>query len=132
MILIFTLAVFVVTLLVVPALSALSFYVAGYLADSDTNHYLQNFIIAFKILFIAGLIIGCATCFHINDEVFSLLIYIGAFCWMVCTLIDVLAITGVSQTIVFVGLSLLLNLLLYIALQYMISLASIELLPLLP
>lgn len=126
MILIFTLVVFVIALLVVPAVSALSFYIAGNIADSQTNNYVQNYLIALKIIFIAGLIVGAAKLVYIDNEVFSLTIYIGAFCWMVCILMDLLTIKGMSNTCVFVSISLLLNLLVYVAFHYMLTMATIH------
>ena len=101
------------TLLVISAVDALAVYGAAYLAKAETNDYFTSFSVLTKGWTIVFVMECYLIIFNLHSWVLEILVYIGVLGWVVSELIKLLTISGTNNKVIFIIMSIVLNIILF-------------------
>lgn len=101
------------TLLVISAVDALAVYGAAYLARAETNDYFTSFSVLTKGWTIVFVMECYLIIFNLHSWVLEILVCIGVLGWVVSELIKLLTISGTNNKVIFIIMSIVLNIILF-------------------
>lgn len=101
------------TLLVISAVDALAVYGAAYLARAETNDYFTSFSVLTKGWTIVFVMECYLIIFNLHSWVLEILVCIGGLGWVVSELIKLLTISGTNNKVIFIIMSIVLNIILF-------------------